>query len=154
MHQRIIPPKSALSQWKKYNSTTPFRVIHQPILGKVHALKKGMETARYEFLLICDDDNWLHRDYVKIAYEVMEQHPEVAIVGGRGQAVFEVDAPAWFTEYQELFRSWSPGRQFRICISNKKLGIWRWICDSQIMLGDIEWQRVFTTHQPVRSAAD
>jgi glycosyltransferase involved in cell wall biosynthesis len=93
----------ALSQWKKYNSTTPFRAIHQPVLGKVHALKKGMETAGYEFLLICDDDNWLHRDYVKIAYKVMVQHPEVAILGGRGQAVFEVDAPAWFAKYEELF---------------------------------------------------
>lgn len=95
--------ETALSQWKKYNSTTPFRVIHQPILGKIHALKKGMKTARYEFLLICDDDNWLYRDYVKIAYKVMEKHPEVAVVGGRGQAVFEVDAPAWFTEYEKHF---------------------------------------------------
>jgi glycosyltransferase involved in cell wall biosynthesis len=95
--------ETALQQWKKYNSATPFRAIHQPILGKIHALKKGMEIARYEFLLICDDDNWLHRDYVKTAYEVMEKHPEVAIMGGCGQAVFEVDAPAWFAKYQELF---------------------------------------------------
>jgi glycosyltransferase involved in cell wall biosynthesis len=95
--------ETALKQWKKYDSATPFRVIHQPILGKKHALEKGMKTAKHECMLICDDDNWLHRDYVKIAYEVMEQHPEVAVLGGRGQAVFEVDAPAWFKEHEEHF---------------------------------------------------
>ena len=93
----------ALSQWEKYNSATPFRITRQPILGKIHALNKGLKTARYEFLLICDDDNWLHRDYVKTAYEVMEKHPEVGVAGGRGQAVFEIDAPAWFTEYETHF---------------------------------------------------
>ena len=95
--------KIAVQEWKKYNCVAAFQVIHQPLPGKRQALKKGIKNAKYEYLLICDDDNWLQRDYLNIAFEVMEKHPEVGVVGGQGQAVFEDDAPDWFNEYEEHY---------------------------------------------------
>ena len=39
-----------------------FKIISETVPGKSHALKKGIETAAYEYILVCDDDNWLAAD--------------------------------------------------------------------------------------------
>ncbi len=89
----------ARQEWLKYSSTASFNVVREEKPGLSAARHKGYETAKYEYLLYCDDDNWLKENYVKLAYEIMEERPEVAILGGCSIGAFESEPPLWFNNY-------------------------------------------------------
>src|SRR5690606_19803912 len=77
----------AEQEWAQYNLSIPFRIVDQPIPGLSNARDKGFEVAEYEYCLFCDDDNWLQKDYVRIAFETMESDPMIGVVGGHGEPV-------------------------------------------------------------------
>lgn len=95
----------AEQEWHKYNpSEVLFRTINEPKPGKIYALQRAIKTAQYEYLIICDDDNWLSPDYVKIAYTLLENIPEVAAIGGQGVPVTTGNAlPIWLKDYQSAY---------------------------------------------------
>ncbi len=83
------------STWKQYNSPYPLRIVDQPIPGLAAARSKGIEASIHEFLLFCDDDNWLSPDYLHKCRECLNVHPDVAAVGGQCEPVCETPPPAW-----------------------------------------------------------
>src|SRR5690606_16090679 len=99
----------AEQEWSQYNLSIPFRIVDQPKPGLSNARDKGFEVAAYEYCLFCDDDNWLQKDYVRIAFETMESDPTIGAVGGQGEPVFEGDKPSWFDEYRGLYAIDSQG---------------------------------------------
>lgn len=90
----------AIQEWNKYPLHTPIRVVDQPIIGLSHARKKGIETAKYDLCLFCDDDNWLCENYVKITYEIFSNNPLIGALGGRGTPVCEISPPTWFKNFE------------------------------------------------------
>jgi glycosyltransferase involved in cell wall biosynthesis len=80
-----------------------FRVLDEPRPGKENALVRGLNEARYEAVAIVDDDNLLAPDYARVAYEVMQAHPEIGVLGARAEGAFEVPAPAWFEALQGVY---------------------------------------------------
>jgi len=72
------------------------RYLSEPQKGKQHAFIKGVKNAHGQYIVICDDDNWLNDDYLQRAWEIMQAHPEVGIIGGRSEGAFEMDPPYWF----------------------------------------------------------
>ena len=89
----------ASDEWAKYLLNIPFKVVYQPIPGLSFAREKGIESANFEYLLFCDDDNWLCETYVADAYTILSNHPDVALVGGNGEYVCEGEQPKWFDEF-------------------------------------------------------
>ncbi|WP_295720284.1 glycosyltransferase family A protein [Mucilaginibacter sp.] len=84
----------ASQEWEKYTiPNAGFRLLSQPIPGKNHAHKMGIEAANYEYILTCDDDNRLCADYVSIAYESMSADNKIGVLGGCG--IFDPQQPAW-----------------------------------------------------------
>lgn len=81
--------------WTAYEPPAQFRVVKQPILGLSHARAKGFEEAQYEFMIMCDDDNWLAPDYVAKVYEIMSANTSIGALGGFGTLKFEVTPPKW-----------------------------------------------------------
>ncbi len=79
---------------------TPLQVRQEPARGKSNAILRGINEARYDLIVIVDDDNWLAPDYLATAVQIMDAHPEVGACGGRGEAVCESEPPAWFWKYQ------------------------------------------------------
>ena len=77
-----------------------YTVVTEPESGLSFARKKGYNTAIYDFLLYCDDDNWMDEDYVQLTYNTMQANPKIGILGGLGEAVFETTAPPWFKQYE------------------------------------------------------
>lgn len=77
----------AKEEWAKYSLPTPFKIVDQPEPGLSKAREKGFEIAKYNYCLFCDDDNWLQKDYVSIAFETMESDPMIGAVGGQGEPV-------------------------------------------------------------------
>lgn len=71
--------------------------------GLNHARKKGIDTARYDTILFCDDDNWLNVNFMHTAYRFLEDNPEYGVVGGNGIEACEVSPPDWFEEYKSIY---------------------------------------------------
>ncbi len=80
-----------------------FKVIVEKNPGLIYARKKGAAEAQYNYLLFCDDDNWMAENYFQLAFDMMQQTPAIGILGGKGEAVFEKTKPVWFDTYQINF---------------------------------------------------
>jgi glycosyltransferase involved in cell wall biosynthesis len=90
--------------WNKNKSShISYRSFQQPIPGKSYAQDLGYEKARYEYLLVCDDDNWLCNTYVQTAFDIMEKNKMIGALGGWCEGVFETDEPDWFDNYTKYY---------------------------------------------------
>lgn len=99
--------------WWKKNGTLSIQYSSflQPIPGKSYAQELGYSKAKYEYLLICDDDNWLCEAYVQSAFEIMERHQQIGALGGWCEAEFEGEKPEWFDSYAKYFAVSKQGRK-------------------------------------------
>lgn len=98
--------------WNTYGPNKPtLQIVDQPIPGLSYAREKGFQTAQYDYLLFCDDDNWLSEDYVRIAFEVMDDNPLVGALGGWGSPICEIEPPSWFTDYSGTYATGPQGDQ-------------------------------------------
>jgi len=93
----------AQKTWNSFNSNVSFKIFVEPLSGLSNARKKGVNSAKGEVLIFCDDDNWLDEHYLQIAYDFMKEHPSVGVLGGKGEAVSSIEFPDWFTSYQASY---------------------------------------------------
>lgn len=93
----------ALSVWETLDTDVEFRVTYEASPGLANARQKGIDEARYEYLVFCDDDNWLYPDYLQGVFNILQSDSSVAACGGIGIPVFETSRPSWFDEYAEAF---------------------------------------------------
>ena len=84
-----------INEWEKLQNPVPFSLLCQPTPGLTYARELALEKAQYEFVLFCDDDNWLNPEYINRAYDLMLQHPAIGVLGGHGELLFETVPPAW-----------------------------------------------------------
>lgn len=88
-----------------------FKIVIAEQPGLSNARKKGYLTSQYNYLLFCDDDNWLNEDYLQLAFNTMEQNKHIGILGGMGEAIFECKKPDWFDTYQINFAVGSQSKE-------------------------------------------
>lgn len=83
------------------DSTAQFTVLHEPKPGKIYALHRAVDAARYSYFIICDDDNRLDSHYAQIAFEILEGSERIGAVGGQSEAdTGNVPIPDWFPAIQ------------------------------------------------------
>lgn len=92
----------ALTEWKKYQIPISFTVLYQPKQGLTYARELALKKAKYEFVLFCDDDNWLSNNYLTKAYDTMSKQPSIGILGGHGTLEFEINPPLWAANLSSL----------------------------------------------------
>ncbi|MCX6300300.1 MAG: glycosyltransferase family 2 protein [Bacteroidetes bacterium] len=99
------------------------RVLKEKKQGKVNALITGFDNAQYEYLVICDDDNWLSDDYLLIAFEQLSKNATFGILGGMGIPHEELILPEWFHLHEN---AWAVGMQdkFDKQIDNPFPSVW------------------------------
>ncbi|MFZ1798894.1 MAG: glycosyltransferase [Chitinophagaceae bacterium] len=95
--------------WKEYATDLPLQIVPATIQGLSHAREKGVTTANYEILIFCDDDNWLDKNYLQYAFDIMQSNASIGILGGRSEGAFEITKPAWFDRFGQAY---AIGRQF------------------------------------------
>ena len=83
--------KAFADTWWATHGTSKITYLsfEQPIPGKSYAQDLGYEKANYNYLLVCDDDNWLCDTYVQNAFDIMESDPTIGALGGWCDAAFE-----------------------------------------------------------------
>lgn len=84
-------------------SSIQFQVVKETTAGLSSARRKGFAVSKFDYLLYCDDDNWLAENYVQRAFEIMNAKTQIAILGGMGEAVFESVEPTWFKKLEKNF---------------------------------------------------
>ncbi len=91
------------SFWNDHNCLTPFKIVSEPEPGLTAARQKGFDTAKYEYVLFCDDDNRLDKDFVSIVNEIMSGNEEIGVLGGQSKAEYDLLLPGWFNDWKSSF---------------------------------------------------
>ncbi len=97
--------EAAASVWNELAGEKPaFRVLAEPTPGLSAARKKGIEAAVFDYILFCDDDNWLAENYLFNGLKIMQSDPRIGVLGGTGNPVFEKSEPPyfWINQYHVL----------------------------------------------------
>lgn len=91
------------------------KLIRESEPGLNHARFSGIKAARFDFILFCDDDNWLDANFLAIGEKYFSENPKVGILGSLGSPVFEIEKPDWFVDFSHTYAVGSlgkkPGRQ-------------------------------------------
>lgn len=90
----------AKQEWLKNASPYSLKIVNEEQAGLSFARARGIETAQYEYIIFCDDDNWLDSGYVKTAYEIISSNDSIGALGGRSTAVSDAKIPVWFSTFQ------------------------------------------------------
>lgn len=88
--------QTAINSWNLLSSPFSFHIVQEKQAGLTYARQKGITEAHFDYLIFCDDDNWLCSDYLKKTINIFEMLPDVSLIGGIGEPVFESRPPAWF----------------------------------------------------------
>jgi glycosyltransferase involved in cell wall biosynthesis len=88
----------ALNYWNSLNSKFEFKVVFENKPGLSNARVAGILNSKFEYLVFCDDDNWLNEDYLLHVRDSFK-NSMCKIVGGLGEPVSDLELPEWFYEY-------------------------------------------------------
>ena len=91
----------ARSCWQ--DGPAPLRIINEPRLGVQYARERGFIEARYRYLGFVDDDNWVARDWVRTAYDIISSDPGLGAVGSICVAACEKSPPEWFDNFHSSY---------------------------------------------------
>lgn len=100
-----------ISQSTWGDHSIPLIIEYESEPGVSRARRKGIEVAKYEYILFCDDDNHLFPDYLSLMYSHFEKQPDTIMIGGQGIALPEIEPPKWFTEYKESYAAAPQGEK-------------------------------------------
>jgi len=102
----------AQQQWIKMNvQDVPLKVIREDEPGLSAARERGIKESGFEYLVFCDDDNWLNKSYVENAWTVLNENPSIAAIGGINEGVFEHNPPPeWFPYFAHGYAVGSQGK--------------------------------------------
>lgn len=93
---------------EEYKCPVKYRVLFQPELGLSNARRMGFENSEYNYILFCDDDNWLEESYIETGFKILESDSKIGALGGQSEAVIQGKIPVWFTENSQ---NYSVGKQ-------------------------------------------
>ncbi|WP_083321021.1 glycosyltransferase [Hymenobacter glacialis] len=93
----------AAAEFEALNFPFPYQLLYEGRSGKSNALDLGFATARFEYVCIVDDDNWLEENYLALAWDVLEADKQIGALGGIGRPVCEITPPAWFSEFAVIY---------------------------------------------------
>lgn len=101
--------KIAAEEWAGYTPACDrFVVTEERRQGLSFAREKGIRCAAFDYVVFCDDDNWLDERYLETAYRIIDKDSRIAALGGQSSAVSTVTFPDWF---ESLQNNYAVGRQ-------------------------------------------
>ena len=92
---------AASSCWQ--NGSAPLRVIDESRPGVRYARERGLAEAKYEFLGFVDDDNWVARDWVRAAYDIISSDPMSGCRWQHSNTCVRSLPPAWFEKFHPIY---------------------------------------------------
>jgi glycosyltransferase involved in cell wall biosynthesis len=71
--------------------------------GLNYARIKGISNASFEWVLFCDDDNILDRNYLNLLFEIIRSNSQLGAIGGCGFPLFLGKPPEWFSNFSHSY---------------------------------------------------
>lgn len=118
---------AVINEWQKHKCSAKLRIVDEYTQGLSAARQKGFEVSRYEYVVLCDDDNWLDENFVQTAFEIMRSNEKIGVLGGPNKALCETKPPDWFKYFQKGYAAGDQGD----------------IHTGKITEGNITWKRGF-----------
>ena len=89
---------TAIDIWNSVGAPFSLRIVAEEQPGLAYARRTGVLEAQGDFILFCDDDNWLSPDYAAVSFDVLSGNAKIGAVGGASHPVFEGQGgvPVWF----------------------------------------------------------
>ncbi|AYL97255.1 glycosyltransferase [Mucilaginibacter celer] len=88
----------------------PFaQIITETRQGLTYARLRGFNEAVTGIIVMVDDDNVLHTDYLEQVVSIFDQHHQLAAIGGKSLPLFETEPPAWLPEFHHNLALRDPG---------------------------------------------
>jgi glycosyltransferase involved in cell wall biosynthesis len=93
----------AIDVWD--NSIAQLIIVREIRSGLIYARECGINYCRYDYIVFCDDDNWLDENYLRIVYELFQKLPNVGALGGCSTVALEADCvlPDWFFRNENAY---------------------------------------------------
>jgi glycosyltransferase involved in cell wall biosynthesis len=88
---------------KDFNYGDKFTYLNESKQGLNYAVKRGITAAKYNWILLCDDDNHLDVNYISIGAKILASNNNIGALGGIGIPLFESVKPSWFDKYSGSF---------------------------------------------------
>lgn len=87
------------------NHPFKLKIVQEPEAGLIYAREAGIKSAIYDYLIFCDDDNWLDQKYVQTVYDLFEKNPQYGAIGGQSFLAVNNMAvvPNWFREQENAY---------------------------------------------------
>ncbi len=79
--------------------------------GLIHARHAGVKKSDGKYLVFCDDDNFLDKNYLQVVFDFFEKMPVAGILGGEAIAITEGVFPDWFESFQYAYACGKKARQ-------------------------------------------
>ena len=89
----------AKQAWESFGNPFQLQIIKESKPGLSYARMCGVFAAKGEIIVFCDDDNWLDKEYIKTAFEIMQNDASIGVLAGQSRAVSDIDIPTWFYTY-------------------------------------------------------
>ena len=85
------------------NSFIPFKILDEIKPGLNNARIKGVSNATFEWLLFCDDDNILDKNYLNVLFQIINSNSQLGAIGGCGLPFFLGQPPEWFSNFSHSY---------------------------------------------------
>lgn len=122
--------------------TSKFSIIHTVELqpGLAYARRCGVNSSTGNYIVFCDDDNILAKDYLQIAHAIFVKYTNVGAVGGRSELpfssslsadilrLFAVGSQQAATGYCELNYLWGAGLAMRRHVATLAVNLFEPLC--------------------------
>lgn len=90
--------------WTDLKSNFSLNIVIEVQQGLNNARKRGIQESQFDYVVFCDDDNWLDSQYLKRANDLLTQNLTIGILGGQSFPVTDADSfPNWFYTYCGCF---------------------------------------------------
>ncbi|MCO5947676.1 glycosyltransferase [Mucilaginibacter flavidus] len=76
-----------------------WRIIFERRQGLTYARTKGFLEASGDILIMVDDDNMLHTDYLSHTLQIFSEYPFMGAAGGKSIPQFELEPQVWLKEF-------------------------------------------------------
>ena len=81
-----------------------YKIVTELKPGLIHARNRGIQAAQYEYILFCDDDNFLCNTYVQDVFNIMSSDYTIGACGGKGKSLIRgCDEPEWFKKFSSSY---------------------------------------------------
>ncbi len=75
-------------------------IFRENMAGLTRARIRGVNEASGEILIFIDDDNFIDKDYLLNSHKFLSEHPNVSCLGGKIEALYEVQPPKWIKFFE------------------------------------------------------